>query len=125
MSEADANVEQVNPKGMTLMQVLSTTDQGQVAAALNKDWNELIRTLMDLEVNEGIRKSKGSLTVKLVVEYEDSTIKLKVEPALKMPKAPTRAAVFWLTGDGRVTPENPRQMTMFRDVPRRAPIIVD
>lgn len=115
----DTTVEQVDPKGMTFMQVLSTSDQGQIAAELNKDWNEVIRTLMDLEVNEGIRKSKGSLTIKIGVEYEDGTIKLKVEPVLKLPKAPQRAAVFWVTADGRVTPENPRQMTMFRDVPRR------
>jgi hypothetical protein len=112
-------VEPPDPKGLSLMQVLSTTDQGNVAFELNGAWNELIRTLRDLEVNEGVRKSKGSLTIKLGVEYEDGTIKLKVEETLKTPKAPQRAAVFWVTGDGRVTAENPRQMSMFRDVPRR------
>lgn len=122
--QPDPAVEQVDPKGMTLMQVLATSDQGQIAAELNQDWNELVRTLMGLEVNEGIRKSKGTLTVKLVVEYEDGTIKLKVEPKLTLPKAPQRAAVFWVTGDGRVTPENPRQMSMFRDVPRRTVTVV-
>jgi hypothetical protein len=109
----------VDPKGLSLMQVLSTTDQGNVASELNSAWNGLIRTLRDLEVNEGVRKSKGSLTIKLGVEYEDGTIRLKVEETLKTPKAPQRAAVFWVTGDGRVTAENPRQMSMFRDVPRR------
>lgn len=122
--DPDATVDRVDPKGMTLMQVLATSDQGKMAAALNDDWNDLIRTLMGLEVNEGIRKSKGSLTIKLGIEYEDGTIKLKLEPTLKLPKAPTRAAVFWVTGDGRVTPENPRQMTMFRDVPRRSVTVV-
>lgn len=121
---SDHAVESVNPGGMTLMQVLTTSDQGQVASELNKAWNELIRTLMGLEVNEGVRKSKGTLTVKLGVEYEDGTVKLKVEETLKLPKAPQRAAVYWVTGDGRLTPNNPRQMTMFQDVPRRHTQIV-
>ena len=126
MSDAahTAEVESVEPKGLTLMQVLATSDQGQVAANLNENWTELIRALMSLEVNEGIRKSKGTLTIKIGVEYEDGTIKLKVEEALKVPKAPLRAAVYWLTGDGRLTPENPRQMTMFRDVPRRSVTVI-
>lgn len=125
MSDAhDTPIDPVDPKGMTLMQVLGTADQGRLAASLNADWNELVRTLMDLEVNEGVRKSKGTFTIKLGIEYEDSTIKLKVEPALKLPKAPQRAAVFWVTGDGRVTPENPRQLGMFRDVPPRRTTIV-
>lgn len=121
---SDHTVESVNPGGMTLMQVLTTSDQGQVANELNKAWNELIRTLVSLEVNEGVRKSKGTLTIKLGVEYEDGTAKLKVEETLKLPKAPQRAAVYWVTGDGRLTPDNPRQMTMFRDVPHRRATIV-
>ncbi len=121
---SEHTVESVNPGGMTLMQVLTTSDQGQVANELNKAWNELIRTLMGLEVNEGVRKSKGTLTIKLGVEYEDGTVKLKVEETLKLPKAPQRAAVYWVTGDGRLTPNNPRQMTMFQDVPRRTTTIV-
>lgn len=125
MSEqSDHEVESVNPGGMTLMQVLTTTDQGEMANQLNKAWNELTRTLMGLEVNEGVRKSKGSLTIKIGVEYEDGTVKLKVEETLKLPKAPQRAAVYWVTGDGRLTPDNPRQMTMFRDVPHRRAQIV-
>lgn len=124
--QIDQAVESVNPGGMTLMQVLTTTDQGQVANDLNKAWNELIRTLMGLEVNEGVRKSKGTLTVKLGVEYEDGTVKLKIEEALKLPKAPQRAAVYWVTGDGRLTPNNPRQLSMgFRDIPRRQTQIVE
>ncbi len=121
---SDHTVESVNPGGMTLMQVLTTADQGQVANELNKAWNELTRTLMGLEVNEGVRKSKGALTIKLGVEYEDGTVKLKVEETLKLPKAPQRAAVYWVTGDGRLTPNNPRQMTMFQDVPHRRTTIV-
>ena len=121
----DHAVESVSPGGMTLMQVLTTSDQGQIANELNKAWNEMIRTFMGLEVNEGIRKSKGALTIKIGVEYEDGTVKLKVEEALKLPKAPQRATVYWVTSDGRLTPDNPRQMTMFRDVPRRTAVIVD
>lgn len=122
--QADPSVETVSPNGLTLMQVLTTSDQGQVANELNKAWNELIRTLMGLEVNEGVRKSKGTLSIKIGVEYEDGTVKLKVEETLKLPKAPQRAAVYWVTGDGRLTPDNPRQMTMFRDVPHRRTTIV-
>lgn len=123
MSEQQGNVETVDPKGMTLLQVLSTVDQGHTATELNASFNELISTLMQLEVNEGVRKSKGTLTVKITAEYEDGTVRLKIEEALKTPKAPQRAAVFWVTGDGRVTPENPRQMTMFRDAPSRRVVI--
>lgn len=121
---SDQPVEPVDPKAMTFMQVLSTMDQGQIASEINQSWNELIRTLLSLEVNEGVRKSKGSLSIKIGVEYEDGTVKLKVEEKITSPKAPQRAAVFWVTGDGRVTPENPRQMNMFRDVPHRRAVIV-
>lgn len=122
---ADQPVESLPNKGMSLMQVLSTTDQGQVAINLNAGFNEVLRALMHLDQHEGIRKSKGGMTIKIGLEYEDGTIKIKVEESLKVPKAPQRAAVFWLTSDGRVTPENPRQMTMFRDAPVRRTIIVD
>lgn len=125
MSDAsEQSIEQVDPKGMTFMQMIGVMDQGQIANELNTSWNELIRTLLSLEVNEGVRKSKGSLSIKIGVEYEDGTVKLKVEEKITSPKAPQRASVFWVTGDGRVTPENPRQMSMFRDVPRRPTVIV-
>lgn len=123
MSDADQTVEAVNPKAMTLLQALSSVDEGRTAKQLNATFDGLIHELMLLDHNEGIRKSKGTLTVKISVEYEDGTAKLKIEEAVKTPKAPQRANVFWLTGDGRLTPENPRQMTMFRDPPSRRVIV--
>lgn len=120
----DPAVEPVDPKAMTLLQVLATSDQGEMAAGLNKAFNDVVRTLMNLEVNDGVRKSKGSLTIKLAITYEDGTVKLNVEEKIAVPKAPQRAAVYWVTGDGRLTPENPRQMSMFRDVPRRSVTVI-
>lgn len=122
---AEQSVESVDPKGMTLMQVLATADQGQVAKALNASWDELLRDLMSLEVNEGVRKSKGRLTIKLGVEYEDGTVKLKVDEAVVTPKPPQRAAVYWVNGQGRLTPENPRQMTMFQNPPPARRVFVE
>jgi len=117
--------ESIDPKGLKLFQAIAICDGGQVVEAVNQAWDELLRTLIQLDHHEGIRKSKGQLTLKIGVDYEDGTARLKVEQTLKTPKAPQRAAVFWLTGDGRLTPENPRQMTMFRDAPRRQTHIVD
>lgn len=124
MAEQNADVQPVDPKGLTLLQALTVTDGGSIATEINSAWDELTRTMMQLDHHEGLRKSKGALTVKIGLEYEDGTGRLKVELATKMPKAPTRAQVFWLTGDGRLTPENPRQMQMFRDAPARRVNIV-
>ncbi|WP_428673637.1 hypothetical protein [Reyranella sp.] len=120
----DGSVQPVDPKGLTLLAALAVTDGGSIASDINKAWDELLREMMELDHHEGLRKSKGSLTVKIGLEYEDGTGRLKVELATRTPKAPQRAQVFWLTGDARLTPENPRQMTMFRDVPRRSVNIV-
>ncbi len=117
--------ESINPKGLKLFQAIALCDGGQVVDAVNASCDELLHALMSLDINEGIRKSKGSLTLKIGIDYEDGTARLKIEQSLKVPKAPQRASVFWLTGDGRLTPENPRQMTMFKDVPRRTVKIVD
>ncbi len=117
--------ETIDPKGLKLFQAIALCDSGQVVDAVNQSWDELLRTLIQLDHHEGVRKSKGQLTLKIGVDYEDGTARLKIEQILKVPKAPQRASVFWLTGDGRLTPENPRQMTMFRDAPRRQTHIVD
>lgn len=124
MTDNTGSVQPVDPKGLTLLQALTVTDGGSIAGDINKTWDELLTTMMELDHHEGLRKSKGSLTIKIGLEYEDGTGRLKVELAAKTPKAPQRAQVFWLTGDGRLTPENPRQMTMFRDAPRRSVNIV-
>ncbi len=124
MAEQPADVQPVDPKGLSLLQALTVTDGGSIATEINGTWDELLRTIIQLDHHEGLRKSKGTLTIKIGLEYEDGTGRLKVELATKTPKAPQRAQIFWMTGDGRLTPENPRQMTMFRDAPARRVNIV-
>lgn len=120
----EQSVESVDPKGITLVQALALLDGGEILKDIQATWTELIATLVGLDHNEGVRKSKGRLDLKITADYEDGTIRLKVEQKLTTPKAPQRAAVFWVTGDNRLTPENPRQMQMFRDVPPRRTRIV-
>ena len=123
---SDTNVESIPNKGLTLLQVLATSDGGEAAKTLNDAFRDLVNALVSLDMNEGVRKSKGALDVKMAVEYEDGTAKVKISHTLKTPKAPMRASVFWITQDGRLTPENPRQMNMpFGDVRRARPIIVE
>lgn len=124
MADQPNDVQPVDPKGLSLLQALTVTDGGSIATEINNAWDELTRTMMQLDHHEGLRKSKGALTIKIGLEYEDGTGRLKVELATKTPKAPQRAQVFWMTSDGRLTPENPRQMQMFRDAPARRVNIV-
>ena len=69
MSEAPPNdrqgdnaVESMPSKGLTLLQVLATSDGGEAAKMLNEAFKELVNTLVSLDMHEGVRKSKGPRT---------------------------------------------------------------
>ena len=106
------DMETVEP-GLTFVQVLAMANGGEDAKELNEMVRELVATLENLHLNEGIRKSKASLSIKMTFDREDGSYRLKIEPSLKLPKAPKAASIFWANAQNQLTPENPRQMSMF------------
>lgn len=106
------DVETIDP-GLTFVQVLALANGGDDAKELTEHVREIVATLENLHINEGIRKSKASLTIKLTFDREDGSYRVKVEPTVKLPKAPKAASIFWANAQNQLTPENPRQMSMF------------
>lgn len=102
----------------TADQILAMPDNGDFLAQFMADHQELIISMHQAQMDHG-GNAKGSFTIK--VDYVlDRTLSLKVqaEAAIKKPKKPRASATLWTTADGMLTPQNPKQMSMFdvRDV---------
>lgn len=123
MSETDENV--IAPqKGASILKLLMQHQAGSTVQELDGTLTDMIEHLENLHINEGVRKAKGTLTLKIVLDRDDGVYKITVEPSTKLPKAALPPAIFWATPGNGLSLENPRQSKLpFQDVPRRRVII--
>lgn len=109
------------PRGIGFVELLAYANGGEDARQLDGLLTELIAHLENLDINEGQRKSKASLTVKVRFERDGGSYSVVIEAASKLPEAPRQRSIFWATAGNRLSANNPRQMDMF---PRRRTHIV-
>lgn len=109
----------------TTDQIFAMMDNGEFLAQLLVDHAALITTMTTHQMNHG-GKVKGGMTIKLSYTLDKQlTLTIDAEAKFDKPKQPKASATVWTTADGMLTPQNPRQASLFgvRDVtPQRTNI---
>jgi hypothetical protein len=116
----------VAPQPVNILQLLAAHSNGYAVEQLSEKVKEIVEHLETLATNEGVRKSKAALTIKLTFERDDGIYKIGVDPTVKLPAVAPPKTVFWATPAHGLVQQDPRQMNMpFQDVNRRSGPIVD
>jgi hypothetical protein len=109
--------DQVTPvQAPDFVRFIAAHGGGYTVQVLTDKLKELVEHLETLATNEGMSKSKATLSVKFVFEREQGIYKVGVEPSLKLPTVAPPKSVFWATPAHGLVQQDPRQTTMnFRD----------
>ncbi len=102
----------------TADQILAMPDSGAFLEDFMAEHQKLILAMHQAQMDQG-GKAKGSFTIK--VDYTlDRQLSLQIvaDHVFKYPKKPKASATVWTTADGMLTPQNPKQPSLFgiRDV---------
>lgn len=107
------------PRSFTVF--LDQLEYGACAQECSEKLFELGAAIRKLQLDRG-GKVAGELTLKLKLTTEnDSPCAVRFDVAIKKPKAPRSASVFWFTKKGNLQREDPRQPTLpgIREVPKQ------
>lgn len=88
---------------------------------LNESMKKVIQEISDACMDRG-GVHKGSITLKLEFKMDQKDKIVEIFPTVdeKLPKAPLgRAGMFWVNGDGTLSRENPRQLTLDDELEKR------
>jgi hypothetical protein len=100
--------------------LLGTLERGQLVQDFQTSIDEVLAKLAVL----GERgKAKGSVALKIDFTVEDSVTEIKAAIIAKTPQADRPKTVLFVTPDGRLSTDHPKQIDMFagpRDVATRA-----
>lgn len=93
--------------------------------ALNDELTELVRKCVR-EISDacndrgGTHKASLKLNLEFKMDQKDKVCEIQASVDEKMPKTPRgRAGMFYVTADGRLSRENPRQMSFDDELERR------
>jgi len=86
---------------------------------------EAVAGLEDLNQDHGIRKSKGSITIKITLDRDDGIYRVGIDSTTKLPNVPAAKEVFWVTPDNGLVQQDPRQLRMGFDVARTPTVVRD
>lgn len=132
MNEAQQN--QVNepqqpattPPAPNFLQLLASHANGYTVDLLTAKVKELVAHLETLAINEGMHKSKATLSVKIVFARDGGPYTVAIEPSLRLPVGQVPKSVFWATPAHALVQQDPRQFQMpFRDVGGSGRRVVD
>lgn len=98
-------------KGTTV--TLGAMENGGFLADVDEDLNEVLRKTKAVADQTKNGKAKGSLTITVAFEVSGDTITLGGKTKLSVPALPRRDSTFFVTSDGEITTEHPRQADMF------------
>ena len=101
---------------------LGAMENGGSLADVDEDLSEVLRKTKAVADQTKNGKAKGSLTITVAFEVNGDTITLAGKTKLSVPALPRRDSTFFVTSDGEITTEHPRQADMFagpRDITAR------
>jgi len=93
--------------------IIGSLEGGQLAAELSTEITETLAELKEHVADRPKAKAKGSVTLKIDFEVENGTALVSGEISSKRPKKPRDRDFFFLTDDGALSNEHPRQQNMF------------
>ena len=92
--------------------IINMLEEGQFSQDVHEAVRDLLITLNDVTKDTG-NKAKGSITIKLDFEKEDSAIRVKSNFTVKKPELPRVKSIMWTDGAHNLTAFPPQQMQMF------------
>lgn len=107
----------------TVDQILAMPDNGDFLEDFLAQHSDMLLKMQEFQMNNG-GKVKGKFTI--TVDYtldKQLTMQVEAEAKFTLPKKPKATAALWTTADGKLTPQNPRQPSLFglRDVTQPTP----
>ncbi|MBL4748432.1 MAG: hypothetical protein JKY17_06610 [Magnetovibrio sp.] len=90
-------------------------EDGQLVSDLTETQRDLLAALTDC-IQDGARRAKGTLTLKLDYVLEDGMFDIQAEVKSSLPKVKRGRTVLWATPENNLCRNNPRQRNMFEDV---------
>lgn len=93
--------------------IVGLLEDGQLAQDLSAD---IAKVLAELKAQANDRPKAtitGSVSIKLTFEVQGPTLEITAAVDSKTPKPPRGRSIFWVTDDGAVSTEHPRQTDMF------------
>lgn len=90
-------------------------EDGSLNHELSSDIQEIIATLNNF-VREHGGSPKASVSISLDFKLEGGVIEVVATKKVKLPEEPRPRQIYWTTADNKLTPRNPKQPDMFRDV---------
>lgn len=98
--------------------LIGMLEQGELNQELSAELGKCLKHMGELSEENPKVAYKGDLSLKLKIEVEAGEVHIKAEIDSKLPKRPRRSTLFWVTDDGDLSTEHPRQTDMFiaRDV---------
>lgn len=105
--------------------ILSCLRDGDADIQLTEAMHGLLHTLQ--ERAEDTSEAKGELTLKLKVKVDNrGVVGITDDISVKEPNPGGGSSVFWLTEQGKLTPENPRQQKLpLRGIPGETRVAKD
>lgn len=99
--------------------LIGSLESGQLLADLS---NKVMETLAELKNQSGPKRTvRGSVTLKLNFAVEDAKVTIENEISNKVPARPRSSDFFWVTDDGALSTQHPKQLDMGFDGPRAVP----
>lgn len=94
-------------------QLIGALEHGQLHTDLAETIHDTISKLQAITGDNPKASAKGYVSLKLDFKVADGRIEFDTDLSSKTPKLPRRSTVFFLTEDGEISTEHPRQRDMF------------
>lgn len=99
--------------------LISLLENGEFADAYRRELTETIAALNETAGPRG--KATGHVTLKLEIKVENGMAQITPALSSKRPKEGHGSSLLWITDDGELSTEHPRQHDMFPSGPRPVP----
>ena len=96
--------------------LIGLLENGEFADAYRRELTETIAALNETAGPRG--KASGHVTLKLDIKLENGMAQITPSLTSKRPKEGHGASLLWVTEDGELSTEHPRQHDMFPSGPR-------
>ena len=93
--------------------LIGSLEGGQLNQALSNEFAEVFRKLHDLSTEDQKKNHKGSVTLKLSLAAENGSVTISADIKSDTPKQPRPRSFYWITENGELSTEHPRQHDMF------------
>ncbi|MCC4299343.1 hypothetical protein [Aurantimonas coralicida] len=101
--------------------LIGLLEEGELAETMKRELADTLTALNEAAGPKG--KANGHVTLKLNLKVEAGMVTIQSDLTSKRPKEERRSTVFWVTEDGALSTQHPRQHDMFegpRAVPSRS-----